>query len=191
MSLFKRFFGKKNKISTEKSNYLPENKAPKELEFARNFTEKGGKFIYCENAQLLQDNFLKILEENQWKPDEIKCNNPVLSSYFNLKSSQAQCVALLAKCEFLISNKGAILVCSEQIQQQKLKELPENLIIVSDTSSFMHDVSEAMSAIKAKYQEKLPTNITTLNTFTQEQENDLLTAGSVAKNLYLLVQEVK
>ena len=93
-------------------------------------------------------------------------------------------------CESLVANKGAILICSRQIKDQKLSDLPENLIIVARTTDFIQDVSEAMTAINTKYKDNLPTNITTLNAFDPTKENDFLSYGGNSKHLYLLVQEV-
>ena len=92
-------------------------------------------------------------------------------------------------CEYLIANKGSVLVCSHQIQNLKLDELPENLIILASAAQFVEDVSEAMTMINTRYKEDLPSNITTLNTFDTNKEDDFLSYGSSTKNLYLLVQE--
>ena len=90
----------------------------------------------------------------------------------------------------LIANKGAVLICNRQIQEKKLSELPENLIIIAKANDFKSDVSEAMTAINKKYKHNLPSNITTLNAFDPTKENDFLSYGGNAKHLYLLVQEV-
>ena len=54
---------------------------------------------------------------------------------------------MILHCEYLIANKGAILICNRQIQDQKLSDLPDNLIIMASTNDFKADVSEAMTAI--------------------------------------------
>jgi hypothetical protein len=43
--------------------------------------------------------------------------------------------------------------------------------------------------IKKKYDKDYPTNITTIKYFEKVQEEDFLTYGSCAKNLYLLLLE--
>ena len=43
--------------------------------------------------------------------------------------------------------------------------------------------------LKSKYFGNLPTNITTLNAKDSSKENDFLTEGKSAKNIYLILQE--
>ena len=46
-----------------------------------------------------------------------------------------------------------------------------------------------MTELKKKYTDQLPTNITTLNVKNSEDENDFLSYGNSAKNLYLVIQD--
>ena len=191
MGFLGKFFGKKKEENeSPQSQYLPEKKSPIEIEFAENFTKRGGKFIYCENSAATAHYFKEILHENNWTLEDIESDSPILSSFFKLNSSQKSPQALAMHCEYLIANKGAILVCNRQIKEKKLSELCQNLIIVADTSAFKSDVSEAMTAINHKYTESRPSNITTLNAYDPTKENDFLSYGGNAKHLYLLVQEV-
>lgn len=191
MGLFNQFFGKKKiEKNIKDSQYLPEKKEPVHIEFAQNFVARGGKFVYCESPQDTHYYFQQILNENEWTQQNIIAQNQVLSSFFQLDEDTPAPKAMLLHCEYLIANKGAILICNRQIQDQKLSELPENLIIIASTNAFKSDVSEAMTAINQKYKNQLPTNITTLNAFDPTKENDFLSYGGNAKHLYLLVQEV-
>lgn len=191
MGFFEQFFGAKKPSSSDgKSPYLPKESDPKEILFAKKFIERGGKFIYCEDATTTASFFNQIIEENGWFNDEIESSSSVLSSFFNLVPSEKESKALVLHCEYLIANKGAVLICNRQIQERKLSELPENLIIIAKANDFKNDVSEAMTSINQKYKNNLPTNITTLNAFDPTKENDFLSYGGNAKHLYLLVQEV-
>ena len=72
MGIFDQFFGKnKPKKGEDKSQYLPKEKKSKEIEFAQNFTSRGGKFIYCEDAQSTSFYFQQILQENGWTKDDV------------------------------------------------------------------------------------------------------------------------
>lgn len=190
MGILKQFFGsKKQSNKGDKSKYLPQEKVPIAVEFAQHFTERGGKFIYCEDASSTTYFFEQILAENDWTRKDIGHSSSVLSSFFKLENAPHPSAYVL-QCESLIANKGAILICNRQIQEKKLNELPENLIIVANTSDFKSDVSEAMTTINHKYKDQLPSNITTLNAFDPTKENDFLSYGGNAKHLYLLLQEV-
>ena len=195
MGLFSNIFGsKKKQQNTDKSPYLASKKDPKELHFARVFTEKGGKFIFSENVEQTRNYFHRILAENGWGSSDLKSDSKSLNSFFNITVNpealeNKKATVQLLGCEYLIANKGSVLVCSHQIQNLKLDELPENLIILASAAQFVEDVSEAMTMINTRYKEDLPSNITTLNTFDTNKEDDFLSYGSSTKNLYLLVQE--
>ncbi len=195
MGLFNNIFGsKKKEQNADKSPYLASEKNPKELHFAQVFTEKGGKFIFSENVEQTRNYFHKILAENGWGIKDLKSDSNSLNRFFNITvnpevSKNNKATVQLLGCEYLIANKGSILVCNHQIQNLKLDELPENLIILASAAQFVEDISEAMTMINTRYKEDLPSNITTLNTFDTNKEDDFLSYGSSTKNLYLLVQE--
>ena len=195
MGLFSNIFGsKKKEQNADKSPYLTSKKDPKELHFARVFTEKGGKFIFSENVEQTRNYFYRILAENGWGSSDLKSDSKSLNSFFNITlnpeaSENKKATVQLLGCEYLIANKGSVLVCSHQIQNLKLDELPENLIILASAAQFVEDVSEAMTMINTRYKEDLPSNITTRNTFDTNKEDDFPSYGSSTKNLYLLVQE--
>lgn len=193
MSFWAKFFGKKEK--KEKSKYLPENKIPNDLSFVKKFTIKGGRFLFCENNNETSFNFNEILVENNWNLNEVFCFDNDIKKKFNVdvlkdEFSPKNFKTCIIKCEFLISNTGLILVCDKQIKHFKLKELPNTLIILSQTNQFSKDVSEAMSLLKNKYENTIPTNITTINIYNYlEKENDISLDKNNSKNIYLLHQD--
>jgi len=190
------FGGKKQKAKTSKSQYLPDVKEPDEISFAKNFTEKGGRFIFCESLDEAQQNFNAILKEHQWTSNEVVSIQKELGEHFNLNVSPKggkkilkNAPVLFLTCEYLIANTGGIMICSSQVHKIALPELPEQLIIFASTSQISSDVSEGMSSLKSKYFEDLPTNITTLNPKHPDRETDFLSYGNNSKNIYLLLVE--
>ena len=95
----------------------------------------------------------------------------------------------LIDSEFLIGDQGTILICNHQLKDFKLEQLPPYFIVFSGLKQFASDVSDGMSKLKEKHAAQLPNNITTLNVKNIVDENNFLTYGSSAKNLYLLLQE--
>ena len=185
---------KKTEESKEKSPFLPQIKDPIEILFAKNFTKKGGKFIFCETASELNNNFNNILDENKWTEKNIFCNNENLIlkfglsfNSFNLELNQSN--VFFTTCEYLIANKGNILVSNNQLKNFKLNELPINLIVFSSINQIESDVSAGMTKLKNKYKNKVPSNITTLKPKKLIEENDFLSYGNSAKNIYLLLQD--
>lgn len=196
MGFWYKLFGQKKNSPDEEVNspYLPEKRDDVEIVFAEKFTLKGGKFIYSEDSKSTIKFFKLILEENHWNLDDILCFDHQLSERFGLKHSKnhfnpKHFKALFIGCEYLVANKGTILVCHHQIKEYKLKLLPDFFIVFSGLNNFVNDVSEGMTELKKKYTDQLPTNITTLNVKNSEDENDFLSYGNSAKNLYLVLQD--
>jgi len=198
MSLFKKIFGAVNDVSHEENNpdgnpYLPEQQLPVDELFMLNFKKNGGKFIYCENLTEVHEQFLNVLEENDWFECETMCLEPKLYSLLDEnKLNYTKPVSpkfILASCENLIADEGSILFSSNQIKQNKPNELPANIVIFATTSQILANKSDGLREIKKKYDKDYPTNITTIKYFEKVKEEDFLHYGSSAKNLYLLLLE--
>ena len=195
MGLWNKLFGrKKNSPDPEATSpYLPEKKNDVEIIFAEKFTQKGGKFIYSEDIKSTEKFFKLILEENFWSVQDVLCFDPQLIQRFRLETlpnsvNPQNFKALLIGCEYLIANKGTLLICHHQLKDFKLEALPDFFIVYSGLDNFVNDVSEGMTKLKNKYSDQLPTNITTLNVKNSKDENDFLSYGNSAKNLYLVLQ---
>ena len=71
MSLFRKIFGLKDSSeeqikNNERGKYMPEIKLPVDEKFTINFKANGGKFLYCENMQEINDSLNEIIKENKW-----------------------------------------------------------------------------------------------------------------------------
>lgn len=195
MGFWNKLFGrKKNSPNPEaKSPYLPEKKNDVDIIFAEKFTQKGGKFIYSEDVKSTDKFFKLILEENYWSGQDVLCFDSQLIQRFGLEPladtvDPKNFKALLIGCEYLIANKGTVLICHHQLKDFKLEALPDFFIVYSGLDNFVNDVSEGMTQLKNKYADQLPNNITTLNVKNSNNENDFLSYGNSAKNLYLILQ---
>lgn len=198
MSLFKKIFGTANDVSGEEKNpdgnsFLPEKQAPVDEEFMINFKKNGGKFIYCDNLTEVHEQFLNVLEENDWFECEALCFEPRLYTLLDENklnyTNPKQPKFLLATCENLVADEGSILFSSNQIKQNKPNELPANIVIYATTSQILGNKGDGLRYIKKKYDKDYPTNITTIKYFEKAKEEDFLHYGSSAKNLYLLLLE--
>lgn len=200
MNLFKKLFKKsvpekdqKEASTAQTSKYVPEKPLPADDRFMQNFRQNGGKFIYCETLDEVQENFDNILAENDWYEKEVYCTDKVLTSKFkgyNLKfCTNLNASFFLSQCESLVADSGGILVSSNQIHETKLKELPYNVVILAKTSQLVDTLSEGLQIIKSRNKKTIPTNITTIKNFESRQENDFMSYGGSTKNLYLLLLE--
>lgn len=200
MSLFRKIFGPKSYDPQEhlkndaRSKYMPDIELPIDERFTINFKGNGGKFLYCEDQNEVNQNLLNIIEENNWQDKNILIYDKRLVNKFtdfNLKITKRSSEAeyFFTTCEFLIANDGSLLISSNQIAEKKLKDLPANFVIFATTSQFVETISEGLRGIKDKNKEKIPSNITTIKHFKASDDGDFLSYGSSTKNLYLLLLE--
>ena len=176
----------------EQSKFMPKVKVAIEERFIVNFIDNGGKFLYSENYNELNENLSLILKENSWvKEDLLITNNKIKSNYKlpnSIKVNQENSKCFVTNCENLIADDGSILISSNQIEEKNLSDFPSNLIILSETTKFKNSIGEGLAEIKSK-SKKIPSNITTIKNFEISQEKDFLSYGTSAKNLYLILLE--
>ena len=199
MSLFRKIFGSGNDASENENqsefNNTPSSfsQLPVDEKFTYNFKKNGGKFIYCENLNEVKEQFLNILEENDWFECDVLCFESKLFSMLDENKLTYTSINapkfLFAGCENLIADEGSILFSSIQIKQNKPNDLPNNIIILATTSQILESKSDGLRVIKKKYDKEYPTNITTIKYFEKAKEEDFLQYGSSAKNVYLLLLE--
>ncbi|GLU42433.1 LUD domain-containing protein [Allomuricauda sp. NBRC 101325] len=200
MGVFKKLFGGGKKVSKEtaetRGDHMPDLKIPVDEKFTIYFKKNGGKFIYCEDFSEVSEALKSIISENDWQSHMLYTLDPRLETRFaseNLKftNNRGESNIFFTTCEHLVAHNGSILVCSNQIKEKKLSELPSNLIVFATTSQLVDSISEALKTIKERYQKNIPNNITTLKHFqpTPENKDDFLSYGSASKNVYLLLLE--
>ena len=72
MSLFRKIFGSNSNKSKdmlekkEQHKFLPDEKLTVEETFTINFSNNGGKFLYCETIDEVQANLENIVKDNNW-----------------------------------------------------------------------------------------------------------------------------
>ena len=176
----------------EQSKFMPKVKVAIEERFIINFIDNGGKFLYSENYNELNENLSLILKENSWvKEDLLITNNKIKPNYKlpnSIKINQENSKCFVTNCENLIADDGSILISSNQIEEKNLSDFPSNLIVLSETTKFKNSIGEGLAEIKSK-SKKIPSNITTIKNFQISQEKDFLSYGTSAKNLYLILLE--
>ncbi|MGI9548202.1 MAG: LUD domain-containing protein [Flavobacteriaceae bacterium] len=201
MGLFgKLFSGGKKKVSKEtvetRGVHMPDINIPIDEKFTIHFKKNGGKFLYCDTFGEVSVALQNIIEENHWEEEPFYILNPLLRDKFekeNISFTKKvdQSNIFFTTCEHLVAHNGSILVSSNQLQEKKLHEVPENVIVYATTSQLVDTIGEGLKIIKKKYKNGIPANITTIKHFqsTTENANDFLTYGSSSKHLYLLLLE--
>ena len=190
---FWNFFKSKKNDESENVESSHQNIGSIDLIFAENFTKSGGRFIFIDEINSTKEVFGKIFEENQWDFENVCSLNANVAKNLEIKSirkiDNENVRALVTECEFLISNTGRILICNKQIKSNKIEDLPSVLIVLAKSNQFVSDVSEGMTMLKNKYKGNFPTNITTLNVKNKLNEDNFLTYGNSAKDIYLILSD--
>jgi len=201
MGLFDKLFGGgKRKVSKEtvetRGVHMPDLHIPVDEKFTIHFKKNGGKFLYCDSFTEISDALNNIIEENSWQEHPFFAMDSRLQQRFGKEgitftANNRESEVFFTTCEHLIAQNGSILVCSNQLKEKKLHELPTNVIVFATTSQLVESIGEGLKTIKKKYGHNIPANITTLKHFqaTEQNSKDFLTYGSSSKNLYLLLLE--
>src|SRR5210317_1451608 len=134
MGIFRKIFGAKSKSSNQegldtdsRGKYMPEIKLPIDERFTINFKANGGKFLYCENMQEINESLKEILKENKWEDKYAYVLDERLKDLFkgfnfNCTKKASEAVYFFSTCEYLISDDGSLLISSNQIAEKKIKE---------------------------------------------------------------------
>jgi len=201
---FKKILGiKENDITPEKEiESIPiENFSKEEIEipldekFAENFTNTGGKFIYCADQQELIQAINNIISENNW--DEVlsfdqDINTLLQRTGIAYSDKTDTNSAFFTKCEALIAHDGSILISSNQLKGRKLPNLPYDFIILSKIDYIIENRSDGLGSLISRYGKNIPSGITTVKgPKTVTGTNNILDSGSIntSKNIYLLLVE--
>ncbi|HEU4469785.1 MAG TPA: LUD domain-containing protein [Flavisolibacter sp.] len=130
------------------------------VEFAEQFTQLQGKFIFCVDEKELVEHFAKLCYQHQWT--KIYCEEarwqPLVQPH-SLFDDIAACEAALTSCEFLIARTGSIVLGS--VHQGRIPSIYAPVhVCVAFTSQLVYDVKDGLVALKEKYRDFLPSLIT-------------------------------
>lgn len=190
---FWNFFRNKKNEDLDEIEYPISKDDTNDLIFAKNFTSFGGRFIFIDEKNSTNEIFQKIIEENEWNDDNVCSLDSNISKNLNIrlirKIDNENVKALVTECEFLLSNTGRILICNKQIKSNRIEDLPPVVIVLAKSNQFVSDVSEGMTKLKKKYKTNFPSNITTINVKNKHNEDNFLTYGNSAKDIYLILSD--
>jgi L-lactate dehydrogenase complex protein LldG len=159
-----------------------------ELIFAQNFTEAGGKFIFCEDNGVLVDNLDFVVKESGWTSG-LACEEGIIQellgiaevSFANKYNDETPIV--VCSCESLIARTGSILVSSRQGSGKAALLNAKILVVVAFTNQLVSDMKEALNEIRKKYNGTFPNMLSVItNPINQNDE-------SPAQELYVLLIE--
>lgn len=178
-----------------KSPVLKELADVPEIEFASNLNENGGTFVYCENEKVFVENIKSLVDQRNWQSifsiDE-KLTGLLQTGGINVESSDEKFnsqIAGITRCEFLIGRFGSVMVSSALSSGRRMFVFPEVHIVFAYTSQVVAELKDALSGMKKKYSNKLPSQIIVISgpSRTADIEKTLVMGAHGPKELIVFV----
>ena len=183
-------------IDTDKSVYNDLDDSL-EINFAQEFNETGGMFIYCENKAELLDNLKYLTDQKKW--DTLLAFDAGLTelldkgeiSYVSNREKIKSAEAGITYCEFLVARLGSIMVSSSQLSGRRMFVSPDVHIVIAYTSQLVSDLAEAFNKMRNKYESNVPSLITLITgpSRTADIEKTLVMGAHGPRELYLFLVE--
>ena len=132
-----------------------------ELIFAQNFTEAGGKFIFCEDNAVLIDNLDFVIKESGWTSG-LACEEPIIQELLRIAEVPFQeqfsvdTPIVICSCECLIARTGSIMVSTRQGTTKNALLSPKIQVVVAFTNQLVGDLKEGLNFVRQKYNGHFP-----------------------------------
>ena len=177
------------------SNIYAESEDPLELVFAQQFSDVGGNFVFCENDEDFIYNIGALTSDENF--GKLWCAEPEIQNllkqaninYLSSTEELAQAGTSLTGCEFLIARTGSILISSKQLSGRRAAIYPPQHIVVSKTSQLILHMKDALKAIKAKYNNAMPSMVSVITgpSRTADIEKTLVQGAHGPKEIYVFM----
>ncbi|MDE6494356.1 MAG: LUD domain-containing protein [Bacteroidales bacterium] len=120
-----------------------------EVVFAENFVRKGGRFVYCENADIALKSIQALVEENAWN-GHVFCRDEAVESLLQLAGidygkeavDAVVCKVGFCACRNLIANDGSLLFDTAQTGRRIFAQA-ETLVFVASIDQLLPDLRTA------------------------------------------------
>lgn len=163
------------------------------LNFAQEFTNLGGKFIYCEDEEDLKSVLKDFFRSEEVQPlfcneSNIKATLNDLEIPFTDKASDLKTIyGAITSCEFLIARFGSVMVSSGLSSGRKLNFYPEKHLVIAYASQLVPETKDALVSMREKYDGKLPSMITQISgaSRTADIEKTLVMGMHGPKEIYV------
>jgi L-lactate dehydrogenase complex protein LldG len=185
-------------IDWEKNVYVT-GKDSLEEQFAKAFTKAGGQFVFCENEMEFFEILISLAEENQWK--KFYCREPLITQFmervgFPFTTDYTEFpegIVGITGCEALVSRLGSVIVSSKQGSGRRLFVVPTVHIIMAYASQIVGELKDALTLIKNKYGDQIPSMIAALTgpSRTADIEKTLVTPAHGPRDIFVFLIDDK
>lgn len=146
-------------------NYFQPSTKELEIEFAENFTQLQGKFIYCSSFADMQTQLLQLLALK--KVTKVVCKEAALLQQFtqnglagiNNTLKVDDCEVAITTCEQLVARTGSILLSSVNESGRTTSVYTPIHVCIAYSNQLVYDISNSLQYIKEKYKQQLPSII--------------------------------
>lgn len=168
----------------------------REIQFAEQFTQLQGKFIYCINRQELAFQFASLVRKQDWSP--IFCAEQKLIEMLGEPLSErltttdlAGCQVSVTGCEYLVARTGSIVLSSVQQQGRTASVYAPIHICIAFVDQLVEDIKDALVATREKHGTQFPSLLTlaTGPSRTADIEKTLVVGVHGPKEVYLFLVE--
>lgn len=183
-------------VATPASIYQP-LKQEIEIEFAENFVQLQGKFVYCSNATELGLKLNELMVAQSW--NNVYCNEDNLIKILqqqhvqgiNATATVSNCNASITTCEALVARLGSILLSSESKSGRAASVYAPIHICIAYTNQIVYDLADAFHLLTQKYGQNLPSiiSLATGPSRTADIEKTLVVGVHGPKEVYCFLVE--
>jgi L-lactate dehydrogenase complex protein LldG len=166
-----------------------------DITFAQEFTNAGGKFIFCEDENEFVLSLKFLAKENEW--NNLFCTEPKLLeilnnegiSYNSGENEFLQMKVGITLCEALVARTGSVVVSSKHRSGRRLNVFPEIHVVMAYASQLVPDIKDAFKLMKEKYKSAIPSMITMVTgpSRTADIEKTLVMGAHGPKDLYVFL----
>ncbi len=183
----------KKPAAKNETSFMAADPGIPDVEFAENFTQSGGKFLFCEDVEMAIKNLQNIGAETGlskvYSPDANLRSLVARAGFRDFAEKCTDAELFCTTCEYLVAYNGGIMVDARHTKGNKLKDLPDVFVILAFTDQLVSRLSDALKGIQMRYSGKeMPSEITTLH---GPNKSGLKDPGSTTatKEIYLLYVE--
>lgn len=144
---------------------FPPSSEELEVVFAEQFNALGGRFIFCVNRQELAFQFNSLIKKRDWQ--KVYCIENKIRDLVGGAAGErftdkdlGDCDVSVTSCEFLVARTGSIVMSTAQLSGRTTSVYAPVHICIAFTNQLVFDVKDALSAVKERYNDKLPSLIT-------------------------------
>jgi L-lactate dehydrogenase complex protein LldG len=169
-----------------------------EIEFAENFGQIQGRFLYCSNLDEMVLQLQQLVSQQGWV--QVFCREkellPIIEQPLKgllISDDLPQADVSITGCESLIARTGSILMSSAQDSGRTVSVYAPVHICIAFTNQLVYDIREGLEGLLEKYKNQIPSFITlaTGPSRTADIEKTLVVGVHGPKEVYVFLVEAQ